>query len=104
MILSTFLILLGFILAVSSNWAFGYFGLSCFEQLVYHMKVPLEGTNTEFVFDWFRICLKKAIIYTAICFIPSCFILFYKEFEGYENVLKESELDLIDLFLGERYE
>lgn len=32
------------------------------------------------------------------------FILFYKEFEGYENVLKESELDLIDLFLGERYE
>lgn len=80
MILSTFLILLGFILAVSSNWAFGYFGLSCFEQLVYHMKVPLEGTNTEFVFDWFRICLKKAIIYTAICFIPSCFILFYKEY------------------------
>ena len=34
------------------------------------------------------------------------FILFYKEFDGYENVseLKESELDLIDLFLGERYE
>lgn len=31
------------------------------------------------------------------------FILFYKEFDGYENILKESELDLIDLFLGERY-
>ena len=34
------------------------------------------------------------------------FILFYKEFDGYENSseLRESELDLIDLFLGERYE
>lgn len=34
------------------------------------------------------------------------FILFYKEFDGYENIseLKESELYLINLFLGERYE
>lgn len=33
------------------------------------------------------------------------FILFYKEFDGYENSseLRESEFDLIDLFLGERY-
>lgn len=31
------------------------------------------------------------------------FILFYKQFDGYENILRESELDLIDLFLGERY-
>lgn len=32
------------------------------------------------------------------------FILFYKEFEGYENIseLKDNELDLIDLFLGEK--
>ena len=34
------------------------------------------------------------------------FILFYKKFDGYENSseLRESEFDLIDLFLGERYE
>lgn len=34
------------------------------------------------------------------------FILFYKKFDGYENSseLRESELDLIDLFLGEKYE
>ena len=34
------------------------------------------------------------------------FVLFYKKFDGYENSseLRESELDLIDLFLGERYE
>ena len=28
------------------------------------------------------------------------FILFYKEFEGYDIELNESEIDLIDLFLG----
>ena len=27
------------------------------------------------------------------------FILFYKEFEGYKNVLKESELDFVYSFL-----
>ena len=34
------------------------------------------------------------------------FVLFYKKFDGYENSseLRESELDLINLFLGERYE
>lgn len=34
------------------------------------------------------------------------FVLFYKKFDGYENSseLRESELNLIDLFLGERYE
>lgn len=34
------------------------------------------------------------------------FIMFYKKFNGYDdcNNLKESELDLIYLFLGEEYE
>lgn len=32
------------------------------------------------------------------------FILFYKEFEGYEIKLQESEIDLIELFIGERNE
>lgn len=32
------------------------------------------------------------------------FILFYKEFEGYDIKLQESEIDLIELFLGERNE
>lgn len=32
------------------------------------------------------------------------FILFYKEFEGYDIKLQESEIDLIELFIGERNE
>ena len=85
--LYSLLILFGFILAVSSNWAFGYFGLSCFEQLVYHIKVPLEGTNTEFIFDWFKVCLTKAIVYTMICFLPTLLFSYYKEYYSFISIV-----------------
>ena len=64
-----FLILLGFTLAVSASWAFSYFGLSCFEQIVFHLKVPLEGTNTEFIKDWFKKCFLKALLISLIFLI-----------------------------------
>ena len=50
----------------SSRWAFDYFGLSCFEQIPFHLKVSLEGTNTEFIFDWFKMCGIKSILQTII--------------------------------------
>lgn len=50
----------------SSRWAFDYFGLSCFEQIPFHLKVSLEGTNTEFIFDWFKMCGIKSIMQTII--------------------------------------
>lgn len=79
-VLYTFLNLLGFVLAFSASWALGYFGLSCFEQIVYHIKVPLEGTNTEFIFDWIRLCLKKGIMISILFLIPTFFISIYKEY------------------------
>ena len=48
--MSLFIVILGFTLAISSKWAYSYFGLSSFEQIIYHIKVPLEGTNTQFIF------------------------------------------------------
>ena len=50
--MSLFIVTLGFTLAISSKWAYSYFGLSSFEQIVYHIKVPLEGTNTQFISGW----------------------------------------------------
>lgn len=57
----------------SSRWAFDYFGLSCFEQIIFHLKVPLEGTNTEFIFDWFKMCGVKSILFTILFFILALF-------------------------------
>lgn len=55
------------------------------------LKVVLMNENRTNIKDYDMNLLKE-------------FILFYKEFDGYENILKESELDLIEIFLGERYE
>lgn len=72
------LLLVGFCLALSSQWAYDYFGLSCFEQIIFHLKVPLEGTNTQFIKDWFRKCFLKGLIFTFIVWIP-CIIQVYAE-------------------------
>ncbi|MGN8807844.1 LTA synthase family protein [Absicoccus porci] len=61
-------------LLVSAKWSFSYFGLSCFEQIIFHLKVPLEGTNTEFITDWVKKCGIKALGLTIIVyFIQSWF-------------------------------
>ncbi len=59
-------LLVSSIAALSANWALNYFGLSGVEQIVFHLKVPLEGTNKEFIKDWFSLCLLRAIIITIL--------------------------------------
>lgn len=65
-----FILYLGCTLLKSSNWAFSYFGLSAFEQIIFHLKVPLEGTNKQFIFDWIKDCLLFSIL-------PSCILFFF---------------------------
>lgn len=67
MVINAFLLFLGFMLACSARWAFSYFGLSCFEQIIFHLKVPLEGVNPAFIKDWVRLCLGKALVLSAAC-------------------------------------
>ena len=72
--MSFLIITIGFMLSISANWSYSYFGLSSFEQIVYHIKVPLEGTNTQFIFDWFKKCGLPAIIFgLCLCWIPKIF-------------------------------
>ncbi|WP_297237187.1 LTA synthase family protein [uncultured Faecalicoccus sp.] len=68
---SFFLILFASVLARTVSWAFSYFGLSSFEQLIFHIKVPLEGTNKRFLFDWLILCL----LYGLILSVPVYLIL-----------------------------
>ena len=73
------LLLVGFCLALSSRWAYDYFGLYCFEQIIFNLKVTLEGTNTRFIKDWFRKCFLKGLIFTFILWIP-CMLPIYAEY------------------------
>lgn len=61
-----FLFFLSSAIFFSARWAFDYFGLSCFEQIPFHLKVSLEGTNKEFIFDWFKMCGTKSVL---LCFL-----------------------------------
>lgn len=62
--------IIGFVLAISSKWAFDYFGLSCFEQIVFHLKVPLEGTNPQVFKDWIQQCFFKGVAMGLLLLIP----------------------------------
>lgn len=62
--------ILGFVLAISARWAYDYFGLSCFEQIVFHLKVPLEGTNPQVLRDWLRQCLLKGAVCGLLLWLP----------------------------------
>ena len=66
LVMSIFIVTFAFTLAISSKWAYSYFGLSSFEQIVYHIKVPLEGTNTQFIFGWMKKCLLPGFIFGLI--------------------------------------
>lgn len=52
----------------------------------------------------FLLASLKVILVNEIEKIISDFIIFYKKFNGYETNLKESEKDLIKIFIGEYYE
>ncbi len=52
------------LLFFSAIWAVKYFGLSCFEQIIFHLKVPLEGTNSDVIKDWFKMCFSKGLLLT----------------------------------------
>lgn len=69
----------GFTLLFSAHWAFSYFGLSCFEQVIFHLKVPLGGSDKAFLGNWIRNCVLKGLILAAI-FTAPCFFPVYRKY------------------------
>lgn len=76
------LLLIGFVLALSAQWAYDYFGLSCFEQIIFHLKVPLEGTNTQFIKDWIRKCFLKGLAFSLVLYAPCVFRIYKNHYSG----------------------
>ena len=108
------LVLFAFILVKTVSWAFSYFGLSSFEQLVFHIKVPLEGTNKRFLVDWFKLCfiwgLLISILVTLIfqcifkadwlCWVWFVLCIVYSAYKVglFQYVLHQFEKDLYAIF------
>lgn len=66
------IILISIAMIISINWLYNNFGNLSFEEIVFHLKVPLEGTNDSFIFNYLKEALPKIIIYTILI----CVILF----------------------------
>ncbi len=66
------IILISIAIIISINWLYNNFGNLSFEEIVFHLKVPLDGTNDSFIFNYLKEALPKIIICTALI----CVILF----------------------------
>ena len=63
------LLTIAFLLFVGANWCVNQFGQLPFDQIVFHLKVPLEGANTDMVGDFFLKCLPPALVLALICLL-----------------------------------
>ena len=66
-------LLIAFGATVTIEWLYDTFGHLSMDEIIFHIKVPIEGTNTDIVFTFIKECIFKVIIPTAII----SFVLIY---------------------------
>ncbi len=81
MLFSTLMILLSF----SLKWMVNTWANLSIDELVYHLKAPLEGTNDEMIMDYLKECLLPTLIIDII--IISIIFFLYKKCKKYWKVL-----------------
>ena len=59
-------LLIAFGATVTVDWLYDTFGHLSMDEIIFHLKVPMEGTNTDIIFTFVKQCLWKVIIPTAI--------------------------------------
>ncbi len=57
------LIIYNLVIWVSDTW-----GLLSMDEIVFHLKVPLEGTNSDFIMDAISTCLPSALLLLLLVF------------------------------------
>ena len=84
-ILSMLFITLIILLSFSLKWMLKTWANLSIDELIYHLKAPLEGTNNEMIIDYLRECLLPTLI---IAMIIACIISFLcKKGKKYWKVL-----------------
>lgn len=66
-------LLIAFGATVTIDWLYDTFGHLSMDEIVFHLKVPMEGTNTDIIFTFAKQCLWKVLIPTVII----SFVLIY---------------------------
>ena len=65
-VLTVILVFIGLLLVKVSEWVPNTFGNIPFEQVLFHLMVPMEGTDTTFVASFIEYCLPLPCIVSAI--------------------------------------
>lgn len=68
-ILMIVIAVLGFILYNLGNWVLDTWGLLSIDEIIFHLKVPLVGTNSDMVIDGINACVPMAILVLITCII-----------------------------------
>ena len=61
-ILMIIISVLGFILYNLGNWVLDTWGLLSIDEIIFHLKVPLDGTNSDVVLDGINACVLLAVL------------------------------------------
>lgn len=61
-ILMILISVLGFILYNLGNWLLDTWGLLSIDEIIFHLKVPLDGTNSDVVLDGINACVPLAVL------------------------------------------
>lgn len=61
-ILTVFIAGLSVLLALSVRWMFATWTNLSMDELVYHLTAPLDGTNTDMIWDYVRVCAVPTIL------------------------------------------
>lgn len=61
-ILMIIISVLGFILYNLGNWVLDTWGLLSINEIIFHLKVPLDGTNSDIVLDGINACVPLAVL------------------------------------------
>lgn len=59
-------LLIAFGATVTVDWLYETFGHLSMDEIVFHLKVPMQGTNTDIIFTFMKQCLWKVILPTSI--------------------------------------
>ena len=59
-------LLIAFGATVTIEWLYDTFGHLSMDEIIFHIKVPMEGTNTDIVWTFAKECLWKVIMPTTI--------------------------------------
>ena len=59
-------LLIAFGATVTVEWLYDTFGHLSMDEIIFHLKVPMDGTNTDIIFTFMKQCLWKVILPTVI--------------------------------------